>query len=192
MELRTDKINLFWLSRKGLFRFKTWFVLKVVVLFLWGFVILNSYSLYLSQPRLFQASISNKFMFFLFLLLNFIFFVFFMALTILTFKLRQVEFGLYRCSGATRREIITLMFNESLMLTLISFGLLFFFEIIFIYFFRLEIAGLFKVSYDLRFTLGMAKNFLLSLVLVFILLMVCYFPLAVYYSCKDPYEIVRY
>lgn len=192
MEEKSGTINLFWLSRKGLLRFKSWSFLKVLIVLIWGFTLFNFYSAYLIQPRLVSTGLPERMLASVFMILNLVLLLFFLTLAVLTLKIRQTEFGLYRCGGATRGELLSLILNEGLLLTLFSFLALLVLETLFIYLFRLEIAGLFRIAYDFKFVLFCLKNFLITQALIFVVLVFCYLPLGIYYCLRDPYDIVRY
>jgi hypothetical protein len=187
-----NTLNVLWLSRKGLLRFKVTFVLKVFILLVLGFMLYNGFSLSRLQPRLLESGPAERLLVPLFFILNAVLVLFFITLTILTLKLRRSEFGLYRCGGASRRELFSLVLNESLLVALVSFSLLFAIEGTFLYAFRLEIAGLLKVAFTFSFLLSCLTKFILTLLFIFTVLILCYLPLAFFYSFKDPYEIVRY
>lgn len=192
MEEKTSTINLLWLSRKGLLRFKSWSFLKMLVVVIWGFALFNFYSAYLLQPRLVSPGLPERMLAALFLILNLVMLLFFVTLAVLTLKIRQTEFGLYRCGGAARGELLSLILNEGLLLAFFSFIALFALQALFLYLFRLEIAGLFRIVFDFKFALFCLKNFILTQALLFIVLLLCYLPLGLYYCLRDPYDIVRY
>ncbi len=189
---KEKKLDILWLSQQGLMRFKSWFLLKLWLIVIWGFTIFNFYSLSTSSIRFTESPLLHFVLIYLFWIINIVLFLFFFTITILTLRLRKSEFGLYRCCGATRLEISTLILNESLLLASIGFIFLLIIEIFFLLYFKLEIAGTLKLAYDGTFFLFIIKNFIFTYLFLFLVLLLCYVPAALYYAFKDPYYIVRY
>ncbi|MBU1075674.1 MAG: hypothetical protein KKH98_00175 [Spirochaetes bacterium] len=144
------------------------------------------------QAPVLNKGVSQAIFGFLFLLINLLSLLLIIIMTIFTLKLRKNELGLFRCSGATRGDIITLIINESMILSIIVMIFIVLIEFIFIYNFRFFLAGFLNTSFDLPFFLTLLKGFLFSFFFIFILLFLTYIPFGFYYAYKDPYNIVRY
>lgn len=192
MNNKKDKLNLFWLAKKGLMRLKFWFILKMFIIILWVLTIFNLIIIYKVDSYLFKDSIINHLFISLFFLINIILIILFSLITSFSLKIRQTEFGLYRCNGARRSEIISLIIKESLLLTLIALIFLIIIEIFLIFYFHADVSNLLKIKYNAEFYLILTKSFSLSILFIFLISFFTYIPIAVYYAFKDPYDIIRY
>lgn len=189
---KKEKINLLWLAKKGLIRYKFWFFLKLLIIILWAFFILNIYMLFNYNMSLINKTVPFWITSYLLGFINLLCILLVLVMTTLTLRLRKNEFGLYRCNGATRGEIISLILNEGVILSFVSIICVLIIEFLFIYQLKIPIIGLFNISLDYTFFLDLAKGFLFSFFFIFVILFICYLPFAVYYAFKDPYNIIRY
>ena len=189
---KREKLNLFWLARKGLFRFKFWFILKLLIISLWIFFIFNVYMGFQLGIPVLKSKLSVWIFSYLFLFINFLSILLIVIITIFTLRLRKNELGLYRCSGASRGEIISLVLNESIILSIIVMICVLILEFIFVFYFRFLIAGFISTNLDFSFICNIVKGFVFSFFFIFIVLFLCYIPFGIYYAFRDPYNIVKY
>jgi len=186
------RLNLFWLGEKGLVRFKSLFLLKLVIIILWGLMLINLFLLIDLKILSIKNNIYIWLLSYQFALINLLTILFILTITMLTFRLRKDEFGLYRCSGGTRKEIILLVLCESLILSLISIIIILAIEIFFLLYFQDPLVKLFKLKLNFPFAMEFLKGFLLTFTTVLLGVSICYLPFGVYYAFKDPYNIVKY
>ncbi len=189
---KREKLNLLWLAKKGLMRFRLWFILKLITTILWTFFIVNIFMLIQFKFPVFKNNIYAYLSTYLLILINFLSLLLIIIMTTFTLKLRQNELGLYRCCGATRGELLMLILNESIVLNLFSIGIVVILEILFVYKLRFFIFNYFNLIIDFSFILYMIKAFVFSFFYIFSLLFVSYLPFGIYYAYRDPYNIIRY
>lgn len=192
MNNKKSKLNLFWLAKKGLFRLKFWFILKLFIIILWVLLILNLVIIYKIDKYLFNDIIINHLFISLFLLINVILMILFSLVASFSLKIRQTEFGIYRCNGARRSEIISLILKESILLTIIALICLIILETFIIVYFHPDISNLLKIKYNTEFYIILMKSFSLTILFIFLVSFFTYIPIAFYYAFRDPYDIIRY
>ncbi len=189
---KKDKLTLFWLAEKGLIRFKFLFILKLLIIILWGLLIFNHYIIFTQKIIPIKNNLYTWIVGYQFIFANFLALLFILTITMFTFRLRKDEFGLYRCSGSTRKEIFLLIINESLISSLFSIIIILIIEAFLLYYFRLPILKFLKITLIFPFILELLKAFIFTSIIVLIGLFICYLPFGFYYTFKDPYNIVKY
>lgn len=189
---KKDKLSLFWLAEKGLIRFKSLFILKLIIIILWGLLIFNLYIIFDQKTILIKNDLYTWILSYYFIFTNFLTILFILIITMFTFRLRKDEFGLYRCSGSTRKEILLLVLSECIILSLLSIIIILLIEVFLLFYFRFHIFEFLKVTLDFPFILQLIKGFTFTSLIVFIGLSICYLPFGFYYAFKDPYNIVKY
>ena len=185
------KLNLFWLAKKGVVRFKFWFVLKLFIIILWGCWFYNLYLL--SDIKIFAVNnnIIKSLINYNFIFVNFLILLILLLITTFTSQIRKNEYGLYRCNGATRSEIILLFFNECLIMSIFFIVSILIIESFFLLHYKVEIIKLFQIKYNLKFVVRLLKGFGLTFLAIFAGLSISYLPFGLYYAFKDPYNIIR-
>jgi len=186
-----NKIDINWLSIKGVLRYSGYFLIKILIFTLWGLIILNlifSHFLNIELKILFPLNLIFILIFFAF---NFVFILFAITIFTLTSRIRKEEFGILRALGATRVEVFNLIIKESLFLPIITTILLIILELLFLLYYKLEICGIFKLEYNFNFFKFLFLSAFITFILKIFITGIFLFPIAIYYSRIDPYNILR-